>query len=477
MDQPVSQDGWLQTMGQVEPALRRRQKPVHPWLWDYLAGHVRAAQARRRVKGPVHLMFLFVDHYEPQDEATIEQWVQGWPALAGRHRDADGVAPQYGWFWFFPGATPATEARYLASLSRLAFGRWGEVDLHLHHQDDTAATLTANLQRRLKLSNEFGAMLTAEASPTVRYGFIHGMWALDNSRLGAFCGVNNELHVLKATGCYADYTMAAWGPMQSRWVNRLYMATDDPQQPKSYDTGTPLRAGQPAAGDLLMMQGPTVLHAEELWRRTRAVYDHGDITQVEPPSPRRLDRWVQQHIHVPGRPEWVFVKIYTHGAVPRDVPVLLGPQTEALFTDLERRYNDGTRSVLHYVTAREAYNIIQAAVDGKSGNPGAYRDYRLPPPVNRFVCANRRIRVTRCEPGRALSLACLEGGEQQLQLQGWQVREVRGALTQLELEQDGLREARLVLYGHGPATVTTAGASAPRQLALHSAQPHVMALT
>jgi hypothetical protein len=38
---------------------------------------------------------------------------------------------------------------------------------------------------------------------------------------------------------------------------------------------------------------------------------------------------------------------------------------------------------LHYVTAREAYNIVKAAEDGKGGNPEAYRNYRIPPPLVR----------------------------------------------------------------------------------------------
>ena len=53
------------------------------------------------------------------------------------------------------------------------------------------------------------------------------------------------------------------------------------------------------------------------------------------------------------------------------------------FERLERAYNDGERYRLHYVTARECYNIIKAAEAGESGDPGAFRDYRLPPPPMR----------------------------------------------------------------------------------------------
>jgi hypothetical protein len=38
---------------------------------------------------------------------------------------------------------------------------------------------------------------------------------------------------------------------------------------------------------------------------------------------------------------------------------------------LESVYNDGKNYVLHYVTAREMYNIVKAAEAGKSGDPHA----------------------------------------------------------------------------------------------------------
>jgi hypothetical protein len=47
---------------------------------------------------------------------------------------------------------------------------------------------------------------------------------------------------------------------------------------------------------------------------------------------------------------------------------------------LESAYNDGRDYVLHYVSAREMYNIAKAAEAGKTGDPGRYRDYELPKP-------------------------------------------------------------------------------------------------
>ena len=41
---------------------------------------------------------------------------------------------------------------------------------------------------------------------------------------------------------------------------------------------------------------------------------------------------------------------------------------------------DGTRWALHYVTAREMYNVACAAMAGKTGSPADHVDFQLPPP-------------------------------------------------------------------------------------------------
>ena len=47
---------------------------------------------------------------------------------------------------------------------------------------------------------------------------------------------------------------------------------------------------------------------------------------------------------------------------------------------LTTQYNDGTLYKLHYVTAREMYNIIKAAERGLTGDPSQYRDLIIAPP-------------------------------------------------------------------------------------------------
>jgi hypothetical protein len=60
--------------------------------------------------------------------------------------------------------------------------------------------------------------------------------------------------------------------------------------------------------------------------------------------------------------------------------ILLGKAVDDMYSYLEQNYNDGSRYVLHYVTAREMFNIVKAAEDGHVGNPNDYRDYVLKSP-------------------------------------------------------------------------------------------------
>ena len=364
-------------------ALARRR--VFIWLPAYLR---RLARPRPRHAGPLHVMFCFVDHFEPgwggadldRQRARVRRWCEGYPLLCEGHRDADGRPPRH--TFFFPDDEYRPE--HLHDLADLCREGYGEIEVHVHHDRDTAAGLRARLRAFVRtLADEHGALPVPPASGRPAWAFVHGNWALDNSRPdGRWCGVNDELTVLAEEGCYADFTLpSAPDVTQTRTVNSIYYAADDPARPKSHDRGEPLRVGGAPRGHLVIVQGPLGLN----WRwRTRGVLpriENGEIRASSPPRPDRTDLWIRTHVHVAGRPEWVFVKIHTHGAPERESAALLGPATEALFRDLEARYNDGRRHVLHYVTAREMYNIVKAAEAGLAGDPGQYRDFCIPAPA------------------------------------------------------------------------------------------------
>ena len=116
-------------------------------------------------------------------------------------------------------------------------------------------------------------------------------------------------------------------------------------------------------------------------RRVPLRIENGSLDGGDPPTPARARSWVAQDIHVEGRPEWVFVKIHTHGAPERNAATLLGKVMHDFHEWLGREHNDGRRWSLHYVTAREMYNVAMAAIEGKTGDPNFYRDHVLPPPA------------------------------------------------------------------------------------------------
>ncbi|MBI4355952.1 MAG: hypothetical protein HY597_05870 [Candidatus Omnitrophica bacterium] len=437
----------------------------YPWVWAYLGDQLQP-RATATPAGPIHVMFTFADHFEPHEQATMDRWLQDYPTVARRHRDADGRHPQHTWFWYFGHSDEAESRRFLRSLAQLTYAGFGEVELHLHHRGDNEQTFLDKMARMLRLSQEAGAMITAEPRPRTAFGFIHGLWALDNSRHGEACGVNNELILLKRLGCYADFTHPSWGPMHPRMVNRLYYATDDPQRPKSYDTGTVLRVGKPAAGDLLIFEGPSVVR----WQGWRPVYDHGDVTMVDLATPERIDAWIRTGIHVPGRPAWLFVKVFTHGAVARDHDAVLGAWADRLFAYLEEHYNDGRRYVLHYVTAREAYNIAKAAEAGQTGDPNGYRDFLVPPYVNRFLTASVPYEVLAMD-GTTTVVKFLAASDQPVQVQLHADRvAVTGGAVVTAAERSAARGGTaltLTLQGEGIVTFS----AEPRSIASGEA-PH-----
>lgn len=367
--------------------LRRRRVDI--WWRDYRR-HVRESRALPAPAGPVHVIFAFVDHFEPRwgkaDEATehrrMDRWMSGYPALCEGHRDADGRPPRHSFFF------PSEEYRpeHLEKLARLCEAGYGEVEVHLHHDDDTEAGLRANLAEFLeRLADRHGVIPVDPATGQARWAFVHGNWALDNSRDdGRWCGVNNELTVLADMGCYADYTLpSAPSDTQTSTVNSIYYATDDPHGCKSHDTGTPVRAGGSPEGHLMIVQGPLCLRWKRRFGLPVPAIENGDVRAGNPPTPERVDAWVRTGVRVKGRPEWVFVKVHTHGTQERDIEALLGEPVGRMFSHLESRYNDGERYRLHYVTAREMYNIAKAAEAGLPGDPGAYRDHAIPAPTYR----------------------------------------------------------------------------------------------
>jgi hypothetical protein len=316
---------------------------------------------------PLHVLLCIADHFEPKRERPsravernrVARWVKEYPGLAFQFADSRGRPPQHTFFY------PAEEydADHLEAVAGICRLGLGDVEVHLHHDHDTPDSLREKLTTFTSALYGLHGLLERDAAGRITYGFIHGNWALDNSRPdGRWCGVNNELSILLETGCYADFTMpSAPAACQTRTINSIYYATDDPGRPKSHDFGTPSRVGTFSPDNaLLMIQGPLALD----WRRRKwgllPRIENGDLTRLRPPTLDRLWNWLAASVHVAGKEDWRFVKLHTHGALEANAEMLLGKPMWRFHSALQAFAAANEWFHYYYVTAREMARVVKA---------------------------------------------------------------------------------------------------------------------
>ncbi len=238
--------------------------------------------------------------------------------------------------------------------------------MHLHHDNDNPANLKYVLEQFLdRLDNHGLAQLDSTGRKS--YAFIHGNWALNNSRADRrWCGVDDETSILLATGCYADLTMpSAPAGCQTRTINSIYYATADAECSKAHDTGIAARVGITASPNgLLMIQGPLIADWKQRKRFVLPGLENGDLHGNRPPTIGRLQLWLKAGVTVAGRPDWIFIKLHTHGAPERNADMLLGAKMQQFHRDLQAyaAQNQGLR--YYYVTARQMADLVHQAEAG-----------------------------------------------------------------------------------------------------------------
>lgn len=355
------------------------QAKYNYWIPSYIKHAWSEAEDADLREGPLHIMLLMVDHFEPGgDHAYLAHWLESYRKMASRHHDSDGE-PFKRTFAYPIEQFDSTEIEMLLPLCREGLG---EIEMQLHHFNDNSATVAAKYLQGIADFAHYGICQTDELPPRTRFALVHGNWALDNSRNHYTpnpCGVNDEISLLAELGCYLDVTFPAVSTTaQPGRINSIYYATDDPTAPKSYDDGEPVRVGGRKSGDLMLLEGPLGLNWSD-WRfGYHPTIESGDIFADYPASPERIPLWLEANVHVIGQPNWVFVKLHSHGGHKADSLAMWGPSFDSTLSHLEEHYNDGAEYLLHYVTTREAYNIVKAAEAGEQGNPNQFRDYQIP---------------------------------------------------------------------------------------------------
>ncbi len=364
-----------------------------PWLMRYPFWRAREFAGRTAAEkhAPQHLVFIVANHFEPawneqgasldwnQQLTQLDHWCEQARVIGEAVRDVDDTPFRHTNFY------PAEQyhPRLLQRLSELQAEGFGEVEVHLHHgieKPDTPENLRRTLvEFRDALADEHQCLSRLDDKGSPMYAFVHGNLALANSAGGKFCGVDSEMQILAETGCYADLTLpSAPDRTQVPRVNAIYQCGHPLHEAKPHRTGPSVRVGNEAPQLPIILTGPLVFNWQ---RRIKGLpvprIDEGALVANQPLDMARLNRWRGARIHIEGRPEWVFIKLYCHGFFHFDQPSTIGDRIKQFWHEAFEQGERTGEYKIHFASAREAFNMILAATDGREGAPGLYRDYRL----------------------------------------------------------------------------------------------------
>jgi hypothetical protein len=407
-------------VGAVARQLRRRN--LHKWV----GAHFRKEAVRRLRRGrpSVNGLDVFIciaDHFEPHAggatdavaDARVRAWVERYGELLGGFRDSGGRPPRHTFFYPIDQYVP----HHVDALAKLGQDGYCEIEIHLHHDHDTADNLDTTLRRfRDIFASRHGLLGRRASDGQAMYGFVHGNWALDNSRPdGRRCGVDNELAVLQKTGCYADFTLpSAPDVTQTRKINSIYYAVGRPGRCRSHEHGLDVGTAAAPENGLMIIQGPLRLCRTP--GRWALRIENGCLQKSQPPSPDRLEQWLRAEVGVAGRPDWRFIKLHTHGAIEANRDVLLGRPMLDFHRALAQRAAADSGFRFHYVTAREMYNLVKAAEAGWAGPINAARDFEIMPSPSHAEHAakialpefcSRSLRTPQSDPMESVEVTCL----------------------------------------------------------------------
>ena len=310
--------------------------------------------------------FCIADHYEPywgkagKEEAIkrVKRWHNELIPLAKKHTDSDGNHPVYS--FFYPAEEYDEEAMNM--LEDIVHQGFGDMEIHLHHENDTAENLRKDLNDFVKLLDEKHKLLNRNSAGELVYAFIHGNWALDNSHPEGFhCGVDNELQILEETGCYMDMTMpSAPDRTQTKIINSIYFAKGQVGKCKSHDTGVNVTPGRwRQEGEILMVQGPLGFNWKSRKFGILPRIEAGELSHDAPPTKERINLWLQYGARMQNVDDHIFIKLHTHGANDRNLEMLLDGGLDYMWNSLNEMICEHPDYSLHYVSARGMYKKIK----------------------------------------------------------------------------------------------------------------------
>ncbi len=376
-------------MAANEPSFATKLKWNLPWLARYPLSRAVSFLEQTAFERK-HIIITVANHFEPGwspngvlDHKTQMTRLKAYHKMARETgeavRDADGTKFRHTNFY------PAEQyhPEILDIMAEMQAEGLGEVEVHLHHgveRPDTAENLRQTLvDFRDTLAERHKCLSRVNGDGKPMYAFVHGNLALANSCGGRFCGIDNEMEILRDTGCYADMTLPS-APDQSQVavINQVYECGLPMNEPVPHRRGNRVEADGKQAQLPLIFTGPLTFN----WtRRIKGLpvprIDDGALTANQPLDAARFNRWRSANVTVGGKSDWVFVKLYCHGFFDEDQSVCIGEDARRFFGQIMNESEKTGAFKVHFATAREAFNIALAAIDGKTGDPNEHRDHRL----------------------------------------------------------------------------------------------------
>lgn len=360
-----------------------------PWLVRY--PFVRAGNLLgEKFDGQKHIIFTVANHFEPSWKAQgfhdlpiqikrLKEWHKTARKTGKAVLDSDGTKFRHTNFY------PAEQyyPELLETMAEMQAEGLGEVEIHLHHgveKPDTAENLRNSLvEFRDILAERHQCLSKFDGQVMPMWAFVHGNLALGNSCGGKYCGVDNEMQILAETGCYVDMTLpSAPDETQVSMLNQIYECGLPLDQPIPHRKGNSVAVCGNKPLLPLIFTGPLVFN----WtRRIKGLpvprLDDGALVHNQPMDIARFNRWISANVTVKGRPEWIFVKLYCHGFFDHDQDACIGEGAKRFFSEIIANGEKTGKYKVHFASAREAFNLVLAAIDGKKGEPNDFRNYRL----------------------------------------------------------------------------------------------------
>lgn len=360
-----------------------------PWLIRYPFNRAQGILSQNLFEKK-HVIITVADHFEPAWSAKgalglddqrrrLDEYYKLARKTGESTLDSDGTKFRHTNFY------PAEQydKQLLDTMAEMQKEGLGEVEIHLHHgveKPDTAENLRKVLiEFRDILAEEHKCLSRFDGEKEAKYAFVHGNLALANSANGKYCGVDEEMQILAETGCYADLTLpSAPDETQVPVFNEIYECSLPLTEKIPHRKGKSVEVFGNKPQLPLIFTGPLVIN----WTRRIKGFpvprlDDSGLAANQPMDSARFNRWLNANITVKGRSDWVFIKLYCHGFFDHDQSACIGEDAVRFFNEIIENGEKSGEYKVHFASAREAFNMVSAAIDGKNGNPHEFRDYGL----------------------------------------------------------------------------------------------------